>query len=194
MKHALLDFNIGYIGTAVLAIGFLTLGAIFMYGTGEGFSSKGTVFAGQLIQLYTNAIGSWSYIVIAIAALATMFSTTLTCLDAYSRVLKPTTEVVFPKLQSESKLLSWLWLAVVLAGSLILIGYFAKSMTFMVDFATTVSFVTAPILAYLNYRAVVSKSVPLEGQPPKWLRIYAIVGLIFLSAFSLAFLYWRFIL
>ena len=193
LKEALTDFNIGYIGTAILAAGFLTLGAILMYGSGEEFSSKGTVFAGQLIQLYTSSIGAWAYVVIAIAALATMFSTTLTCLDAYSRVLKPTTELIFPKFLVKNNLLTWFWLILVVIGSLILIGVFAKTMTLMVDLATTISFVTAPILAYLNYKAVVSDAMPESGKPPKWLRIYAIIGLIFLSLFSTAFLHWRFI-
>ncbi len=194
LKDALLDFNIGYIGTAILAAGFLTLGAILMYGSGENFSPKGTVFAGQLIQLYTSSIGSWAYVVIAIAALATMFSTTLTCLDAYSRVLKPTTEIIIPTLKIKGNLLTWFWLVLVVSGSLVLIGVFAKNMTFMVDLATTISFVTAPILAYLNFKAVMSKAVSKENQPPKWLRLYAEVGLVFLSLFSIAFLYWRFLI
>ena len=191
LKDALLDFNIGYIGTAILAAGFLTLGAILMYGSGESFSPKGTVFAGQLIELYTNSIGSWAYVVIAIAALATMFSTTLTCLDAYSRVLKPTTEILIPKLKINGNLLTWLWLVLVVSGSLVLIGIFSKNMTFMVDLATTISFVTAPILAYLNFKAVLSNSLEEGDKPKRWLRIYAVIGLVFLSLFSLAFLYWR---
>jgi len=194
LKNALLDFNIGYIGTAILAIGFLTLGAILMYGTGESFSPKGTVFAGQLINLYTNSIGSWAYVIIAIAALATMFSTTLTCLDAYSRVLKPTTEILVPKIKLKGNLLSWIWLIIVVSGSLIIIGVFAKSMTKMVDLATTISFATAPILAFLNYKAVVGVTMPKEGRPPKWLKLYAIIGIFFLTAFSIVFLYWRFII
>ena len=194
LKEALTDFNIGYIGTAILAAGFLTLGAILMYGTGETFSSKGTVFAGQLINLYTKSIGSWAYIFIAIAALATMFSTTLTCLDAYSRVLKPTTELMFPKLETKNNILTWAWLLIVVVGALVLIGLFAKNMTFMVDLATTISFVTAPVLAYLNYKAVVSNAMPELSKPPKWLRVYAIIGLLFLSVFSVAFLYWRFVM
>jgi Mn2+/Fe2+ NRAMP family transporter len=194
LKEALTDFNIGYIGTAILAVGFLTLGAILMYGSGNEFSPKGAIFAGQLIDLYTKSIGSWAYVVIAIAALATMFSTTLTCLDAYSRVLKPTTEIIFPKLKSDGNLLTWSWLIIVVSGALVLIGLFAKSMTLMVDLATTISFVTAPILAYLNYKAVLSNTMPNQGTPPKWLRIYAIIGLVFLSVFSVAFLYWRFII
>ena len=194
LKDALLDFNIGYISTAILAIGFLTLGAILMYGTGETFSPKGTVFSGQLLELYTKSIGSWAYIVIAIAALATMFSTTLTCLDAYSRVLKPTTEILIPKFKINKNILTWVWLFIVVIGSLILIGVFAQSMTFMVDLATTISFVTAPVLAYLNLKAVTSSVMPQKGLPPNWLKIYAYIGLLFLSVFSIVFLYWRFIL
>lgn len=194
LKNALLDFNIGYIGTAFLAIGFLTLGAILMYGSGESFSAKGTEFSGQLIQLYTQSIGSWAYYIIAIAALATMFSTTLSCLDAYTRVLKPTTKIIFPNLKLKDQWLSTVWLLTVVLGALLLISYFSKSMTFMVDLATTISFVTAPLLAYLNLKAVLSPAMPKEGIPPFWLKTYANIGLVFLSLFSLAFLYWRFIL
>ena len=47
----------------------------------EKFSEKGVEFAGQLINLFTSSIGDWSFYIIAVAALATMFSTTITCLD-----------------------------------------------------------------------------------------------------------------
>jgi len=33
-SEALLDFKVGYIGTAILAMGFLSLGALIMYGNG----------------------------------------------------------------------------------------------------------------------------------------------------------------
>ncbi|PLW97738.1 MAG: hypothetical protein C0591_05890 [Marinilabiliales bacterium] len=41
MKNVLLEFKIGYIGTAILALGFLALGALVMSGTGETLSSNG---------------------------------------------------------------------------------------------------------------------------------------------------------
>ena len=68
LNEALLDFKIGYFGTAFLALCFLSLGALLMYGSGEELSNKGVVFAGQLINLYTSSIGKWAYIIIAIAA------------------------------------------------------------------------------------------------------------------------------
>jgi len=194
LKNSLLDFNIGYIGTAILAMGFLTLGAVFMYGTGESFSPKGTVFAGQLINLYTKSIGHWAYVIIAVAALATMFSTTLTCLDAYSRVLTPATKILLPKYKIDTKIMNWIWLLLVVVGSLLIIGMFVSSMRFMVDLATTISFVSAPILAYLNFKVVTNNTMPKEGQPPFWLNIYAKIGLLFLSLFSITYLIWKFVL
>jgi len=195
LKEALLDFKIGYIGTAFLALGFLSLGALLMYGTGEEFSPKGGVFAGQVMSLFTKSIGNWAYPIIAIAALATMFSTTLTCLDAYSKVLKPTTEYLTPSLKGKNNnWLVWFWLIVVVIGALLLIYVFASSMATMVDIATTLSFVTAPVLAFLNYKAVTAKHISNEYKPKKVLKIYAIIGLIFLTTFSIGFLIWKFFL
>ncbi len=87
MKESLFDFKIGYWGTAILAGCFLILGANILYGTPTELSANGAVYAGQLIDMYGNSIGKWSYWIIAIAAFTTMFSTAITCLDAQPRVL-----------------------------------------------------------------------------------------------------------
>ena len=195
LKESLIDFKIGYIGTAFLALGFLTLGALVMHGTGEEFSPNGTVFSEQLINLYSKSIGKWAYPVIAIAALATMFSTTLTCLDAYPRVLKPTTELIFPVLKNNlrnNNWISWVWIIILVIGTLILIGYLTSSMRFMVDLATTLSFVTAPVLAFMNYKVVTDKHMPSEAKPKLWLKIYAWLGMIFLSGFTIFYIVWKF--
>lgn len=195
LKQSLLDFKIGYIGTTILAFGFLLLGARILYGTGEELSSNGVVFSEQLINMYTVSIGSWAKIIISIAALTTMFSTTLTCLDAYPRVLQPTTEILFPKAnfaKLSSGMISLIWIIILVIGTLLLLGYFASSMRFMVDIATTLSFVTAPILAYMNYRVVTDKHMPEAFRPGLKLRWYAWIGISFLSMFTLVFIIWRF--
>ncbi|MFT5908296.1 MAG: Mn2+/Fe2+ NRAMP family transporter, partial [Saprospiraceae bacterium] len=48
-KQVLFDFNVGYVMTCILALGFLALGALVMFDSGESFSNKGGVFANQLI-------------------------------------------------------------------------------------------------------------------------------------------------
>ncbi|PLX23542.1 MAG: iron transporter [Marinilabiliales bacterium] len=195
VKESLFDFNVGYIGTAILSLGFLSLGALVMYGSGESFSSSGTTFAGQLISLFTSNLGSWAYIFIAIAALTTMSSTTLTCLDAYPRVLKPATELLFPKLKKNEtdnwNWLSWFWLGILLSGTLIIIIFFLKGMSFLVDLATTLSFLTAPILGYLNLRVVTGKNVEKENQPKLWLKILSWIGLIVLTGFGVYYIIWK---
>ena len=80
------DFNIGYGISLLTAFLFVTLGAYTMYGSGEGMLSGSTLsFAQKLIRLYTEAMGGWAAWVIIPAAFAAMFSTTITCLDAYPR-------------------------------------------------------------------------------------------------------------
>jgi len=196
LKDALFDFRLGYFGTALLALGFLSLGALIMHGTGMSFSPSGAAFSGQFINLYTSTLGEWSYPVVAVAALTTMFSTTLTVTDAFPRVLKRSTEIVFPHRfgSTDMRSLYWIWMLIVVGGSLVIIGMFMKGMTLLVDLATTLAFLTAPILAYINYRAVTGPWMPESGRPGKNLLMLNTLSMIFLAGFALFFLVWRFIL
>ena len=197
LKESLFDFRLGYIGTAILAVGFVSLGAFVMYGSGKEFSANGVEFAGQLIDMYTVSLGSWAYWIIAIAALTTMFSTTVTVLDAYPRVMQSTSELLFPALAPKNKKSTVpysSWMLIMIMGTLAILVYFGQSMRFMVDLATTISFVAAPVMAILNYKAVTHSDFPQEFKPKKGLLIYAWIGMIFLSLFSAYYLVWRFIL
>jgi len=203
LRESLLDFNIGYIGTAVISLCFLALGALIIFGGSEPLSEKGTVFAGQFIGLYTRSIGDWSRYIITIAAVTTMFSTTLTCLDAFPRVLKTTSEMLVPSLQKtvkpgkpvpmDNQWMYWGWMAAVAGGAVILLTVLSSGMTFMVDLATTLSFLTAPILAVFNYKVVTGKHMPAEAVPPAWMKVLSWAGFVFLMGFGLLFLYFRFI-
>lgn len=195
-RNVLTDFRTGYIGTAFIAIFFMMLGKEVLYGTGTVLSPSGLNFSRQIIDIYTSTIGEWAWYIIALAALTTMFSTTITCLDAYPRVLKPITENYFPGLKKIKSKFDWhslIWSLIVAGGAVVLLGYLQGTMQKMVDLATTISFVTAPVLAILNYRVVTDKHMPKEGRPGKWLKIYAWAGIVCLSLFTLFFLYWRFL-
>jgi len=193
-KDAMFDFKTGYLSTLILAVCFLLLGALIMHGSGEDISHKGSEFASQLISMYTKSIGNWSHYIIGIAALTTMYSTTLTCIDAYPRVLGPLTEYYLPDLESrirDMRIVYWFWIIIVVTGTMILMRFFAGSMKVMVDFATTLSFLMAPLLAALNYRVVTDKHLPEWGRPRTGLRIYAWIGIIFLGVFTIFYLAWR---
>lgn len=190
LKEALLDFNIGYIGTTVLAVFFLSLGALCMYGSGVHFAQSGVAFASQFFKLYTSTIGSWSYTIIAIAATATMFSTTLTVMDAYPRVLNPVSKILVPGLakKQNNKYLDPIWLVVLLFGAFLIMTSFSTKMKLLVDIATSLSFVTAPVLGFMNYKAVTGKNIAPEHQPKKALKILSWIGLVILSFFAIYFI------
>ncbi len=193
LNEALTEFRVGYFGTAILALGFLTMGALVMYGTGEQFSHSGTLFSEQLINMYTSSLGSWAHWIVSIAAVATMISTSITVLDAYPRVLTPAFKHLFPgnwKLTRNNQLLTWIWLVVLITGSILLIAFATKSMGVMVNFATTISFMVAPILAWLNYRVVTDKHMPKEARPGMFLRVLSWLGIAFFIGFSIVYLGW----
>ena len=187
MKETLLDFNIGYMMTAFLAVCFMTLGAFIMYGSGESFSNQsGTQFTNQVVQLYTATLGDWSYIIIAASAFSVMFSTTLVVLDGYARAMERTCALLFFNGENSRRMYN-LWVIISAIGAYFIIAQFLTSFTTLVDLATVISFLVAPILAAANYRLVFGGYMPEAAQPPEWLRILGIIGIIFLSVFTLIY-------
>ncbi len=185
-KQAIFDFNVGYIGTLFLGVCFVLLGALVMFNSGETFSSKGGIFASQLIKLYTNNLGEFSYIFIAAAAFTTMFSTTITTLDASPRAMTKTTNLLFDK---KTKFNYWFWILFLGIGTFIILKYFMSNMGIMIKIATILSFLTAPFYALLNYILVTGKHMPKEHQPNIYLKILSWIGIVFLVGFSFWFLY-----
>jgi hypothetical protein len=73
-------------------------------------------------------------------------------------------------------------------GTLIILGFFVENMKQMVTLATTISFLTAPLIAWITYKTVWSQ-LTAPWLPSPFLKHLAHVGLLFLSAFSLYYLY-----
>ncbi len=184
-KKAILDFNIGYFGTITLGACFIALGAFVMYGSEETFSDGASKFSEQLINLYTKNLGQGAYLIIAIAAFTTMFSTSLTTLDASPRAMARTTELLFEKSPKNTYLL---WLIFLSIGTILILGLLITSMTFMVKVATIISFLTAPFYAIANYLLITSKHTPVEWHPKMGLKILSWLGILFLIGFSLFYI------
>ena len=184
-KDAIFDFNVGYLGTLFLGLCFVLLGALVMYNSGETFSNKGGVFASQLINLYTKNLGDFSYIFIAIAAFTTMFSTTITTMDASPRAMHRTSKLIWNK---NFKRGYWFWILFLFIGTFLILNYFIDNMGVLVKIATILSFLTAPFYAILNYKLITGKHTPKEHQPGILLRILSIIGIVFLIGFSIWFL------
>ena len=175
------DFNVGYIITIFLGLSFLGLGAFVMYGSGDKFSESGAVFASQLINLYISNLGKGMMIFIAIAAFTTMFSTTITCLDASPRVMSKTVDLLkFKRFNDYNS-----WITILAIGTIIIFIFLMSEMGTLVKIATVLSFLTAPFYAIINYILMSSSFIPKKYKLSKWMNIYCISGIIFLLFFSI---------
>jgi len=184
-KSAILDFNIGFITTIVLGIGFVLLGYLIMFNSGESFSPKAEEFSNQLINMYTNSLGNWAYIIIAIAAFTTMFSTTLTTLDASPRAMAKTTQLLF----NENLFFDYkFWIALLAIGTICIFFFFASEMGLLIQIATILSFLTAPFYAIINFILISGKHTPKKWHPSIGMKILSYSGIIFLIGFSVWFL------
>jgi len=192
LREALFDFNLGYVSSLITALMFLSLGALVMFGTGETFPQGAADFAARFVGMYTSALGEWSRPVVITAAFTTMLSTTLTVLDGYPRVLTAGCRVAWPGAQKLGKAPYWAFMIVMMVGALLIYRYLTSRMLTLVDFATTLAFLSAPLFAYLNCRAIAVGKLPKEAAPPKWLSVLSWAGLIFLTCFSVLFLVVRF--
>ena len=185
LKESLFDFNVGYWVTLILGACFMGLGVFVMFGTGTEFSSQGGVFASQLINLYTSTLGTGVYFLIAIAALTTMFSTTITTLDASPRAMNKTIELLYPKRKRNDYKL---WLLILACGTISIFVFLLSEMGLLIRIATVLSFITAPFYAFLNFKLVRSDQMPKKDTPGKGLQILSVLGLLFLTSFAVGYL------
>lgn len=186
LKEALLEFNLGYVLTAVLAVFFLVIGCMTFYGTNTQLSGNAVLFADQLVNLFTAHIGNWAYFIIAIAAFATMFSTCMTAHDAVARVSLDILAKLYPSKTTFKKTYAFVITILLLAViNWIVIHSFSANMGNLVALATFASFVMAPLIGWMNLKTVTGKDVKTADQPKTGLRILTYMGMVFLSIFAL---------
>jgi len=197
VREAEFDFNLGYIITVITAILFVTLGAITMYGTGDGMlSGTGVSFAQKLIFLYTKSIGEWSKWIIIPASFAAMFSTTITCLDAYPRsisaiqgLMKGTDLGHMDSSSERNRFQNWMILHIFASLLALLVarsgGIGVKDFVFT---AMSGSFLAAPLFAWMAMDTINSNLVPVQNRYGSLLKTLCWIGLFFLTIFSLLFI------
>ena len=191
--QALLDFNVGYGVTAVLAVAFVSFGALVMHGTGVEFSASGLAFSQQLIEMYTGTLGAWTRPVIALVAFITMFSTTLTVLDGYARTMGGGFALLAGRGETARRRLYFVFLVLQIVLAVLIIGFFLGGMKALVDVATVLAFLTAPLVAVLNFKVMNLDTVPAGQRPGPAMVWYCRAGIIFLVGFSLAWIWVRWI-
>ena len=184
IKDGLFDFNVGFIGTAILAVFFVAMGALIQYPTGQEVQAAGAAYIQQFVGMYASVLGDWSRILITFIAFLCIFGTVITVIDGYSRVNAESLRLLFKKKEiSQKELNIWMTATSIIGG--IIIYFFHGSVAPMLRFAMIASFLTTPFFALLNYLLVTGENKNLA----KWLKALSILGLIFLFGFAFFFIY-----
>ncbi|WP_298499605.1 NRAMP family divalent metal transporter [uncultured Algibacter sp.] len=186
LKEALHEFNTGYLITSILAIFFLVIGCMTLFGTGKELSGNAVTFADQVINLFTTHIGNWAYVFIAVSAFATMYSTCLTQHDAISRVSVDIIGLLVGEHEKfKGKKYYTAGIIIIAVMSIIVLYTLGANMGLILAIATATSFVLAPIVGYMNLKNVMSSDIPEVDKPKKGLQLLTYAGIFFLSCLAI---------
>lgn len=180
LKTGLTDFNVGYVMTITLALIFMALGALVQYGKGVSLAQGGQYIV-QFVDMYAFAIGEWTRWFIGLIAFVCIYGTTIVAVDGYSRTNMVAVNLLLKDEASGSDKVLFYWMLAAAAISFMIIVFFQGSVRYMVPFAMTLSFISAPIFAWLNltlYRHNRANTV----QTSQGLIVWAWIGLIYLLA------------
>jgi Mn2+/Fe2+ NRAMP family transporter len=197
MRNAITDFNIGYLGSAGLAICFLLMGAGVLHSSGEVPEAGAASFAEQVISLYTTNLGDWAGTIVGVSALFVMFTTLITILDGFPRLLATGVEVLragsstdVPEIDRSPLLYALTGLLAVAAAATLL--WLMGSFQGFIDFVTITAFIVGPVTALLNHIAITSPAVPAEYRPGTLMRRWSMLGIGVLSLLAMLYIYARF--
>lgn len=192
-ESALFDFNVGYIGTAILAIVFVALGALVIHGSGTELSASGVGFSHQLVSMYASTIGEWSRYLIAVIAFFCIFGSTITVIDGYSRAIAESQRLIQKQTEDNPKTYQ-AWVIVVSVAAISIVAFFAQALMPMLNFAMIMAFVTTPVFALLNYLLVSRTKLPPALKMGSKLKALSILGLIYLFGFLAVFVWWKWLM
>ncbi len=199
VRAALVDFHVGYVGTAVLAVCFVVLGVAVIHGRDLEIPTQAHAFGSLLVSLYAETLGAWARPLVGAAAFLVMFSTTFTVADGFPRALavladrfrEPEAPVDVAAETTERLPRAYLGSALVLfGGSMGILAFAASSLKTLVDFATTASFLTAPVLAGLNHLAM--REVVGDGHLSPALRAGSVAGIVVQTGIAAGWLWLSF--
>lgn len=184
LADALFDFNMGYGVAVLLAVVFLALGALVQHGADQEIALASAAFAQQLVSMYADTIGDWSAYLVAGIAFICMFGTTLAVMDGYARTLDESVRLLR---QPEGEAKRWTlnaWIIAQACTGMAIILFFQSALAPMLSFAMTLAFITTPFFAWLNFDLVRKTHIS------KGMNLLAWIGLIYLTAFAVAFVVW----
>lgn len=187
VSNGLLDFNVGYIVTVALALVFMGLGALVQYGKGAPLAAGGKYIM-QFVDMYAFAIGEWTRWFVGLLAFICIYGTTITAVEGYSRTNMTAVNLLTKRTNpNRHDIIFWILGASIIA--LVIILFFRGSVKHMIPFAMTMSFISAPIFAWLNFSVYKKHRSNMSPLMFNW----ALLGIVYLLMMLILYVIVKFI-
>jgi len=194
LKEVRFDFNCSYTIVVLIGCCFSLMGAYTLLDSLNDTNVSGVNFVQHLFSVLTRSFSPWVHVLIIIGANMVMLSSLPVVVDLLPRLGTTLLLNLYPERLSERNR-SQIFLAFIfyelISVSLVLALLF-RSFTAFIDLVTSLGFLAAPIIAWLNHKVIFSGELTPGQQPSSTLRYWNIAAIIILSLVSLAYLLLKF--
>ena len=177
-----------YVMTTLMALCFCIMGAGVMHAQDIAPLSDAPGFAGQLVNLYREALGPTAAALAAIAALSVMLTTVIAAIDAYARTVPAAIQVLRGAEQESGTRTQYAGATLVLAAlAMVVLFTLMREFTTFLDFVTSATFVVAPLLAGLNYLVVTRCDMSEDARPSAAMKALSLTGVVVMGALAVMY-------
>lgn len=196
------DFDVGYIGSAIIAVCFVIMGAGVMHSQNVDLASGSVGFASQVVDLYVETLGTWSGYIVGISIFTVLFTTLLAVLDGFPRVVVAVFESLghsknAPAGTEQARVgqnqgAHDLAMAALSVMAIIILFFLMSNFWLFINFAMITAAVFSPLLAALNHFTINGCSVRPEYRPSTFMNLWSGLAIASLTVLSVCYLYTRF--
>jgi Mn2+/Fe2+ NRAMP family transporter len=173
LKKSLLDLRVGFGFSLVIAVIFVSLGAVVLYP--RGIDLEGVDLALQLSQIYTETVGAWMFPLFIGVAFIAIWGSYYANADGVPRMFEELVNGLTGSRQtSELRPLRVIYTIAILAGGLLL-AVKAQKPVFLVILAVSAGLIAYPLIYVMNIYAV-TKLVDKEFRPSRLNLAFAYLG------------------
>ena len=185
-EEEITEFKISYFIIIIAAILFLGLGAMILHNSGITLSTSGMVFTEQVLEIYTKTLGSWSWPFVSLCFLSVIFSTTLSAMYIIPRCLSVAFGILFPSYNTKLRTVQNIITINFTIFALIIIYFYVHSFTAALDFSHILTFLSAPIIGFINYKIINSAEIG-KYRPSKLCNYWTLFGVGFFTVVTLIY-------
>jgi len=176
MRSSLLDLRVGFGVSLLVALIFLSLGALVLHP--RGVDLEGIDLAVQLSRIYTETVGAWTFPLFIGVAFVAVWGSYYASVDGLPRMLEQVFRAATRKpIDSEHRPLRIGYTVAILLGGLLLATIWERPV-FLVILAVSAGLIAYPLIYLLNIYAV-TRLIDREFRPSRLNLFVAYLGVVY---------------